>query len=298
MGSRKRLAFTLIELLVVIAIIAILMGLLLPAVQKVREAADRSQAQNHLRQLALASHSHCDAAGFLPPVMGWKPARQEGGMVGTAMFFLLPYVEEDNRFRQAFGPLTGLRGPTMPGTPSSAPPNALRGNRIGGLIKMFTAAADPTKADNPTSFFPNREVFNGYLRVEQIGDGTSQTAMWGEGYRKCSNSAGGETRHGEWNMSEIMDFNSGNPVMPFLGPTPGSSIPYAPGFGIIPAGMMPIQVKPALDACSHRALQALTGGSAQVAYCDGGVRNVTANTVLTVWNAGLTPNGGEVQQGE
>src|SRR5262245_53507219 len=107
---KRRIAFTLVELLVVIAIIAILIGLLLPAVQKIREAANRMKCTNNLKQLGLAAQAYHDANGQFPVGVGMPYAQANNdpltGGIGNPFgpnwaVHLLPYIEQDALFRMA-----------------------------------------------------------------------------------------------------------------------------------------------------------------------------------------------------
>lgn len=188
-STPRRPGFTLVELLVVIAIIATLMGLLLPAVQKVREAASRMSCQNHLKQIALAFHNHHGAHGFYPSG-GWNwdlPPRYEGGspVVGQDQwagwgFQILPFIEAENVWKA--GPVAAV-GTTnkLFFCPSRRPPGAVTypdnydppisgGNVAHALCDYAASNREGTGAVR--RFQP--------VRIAEITDGTSVTLLMSE----------------------------------------------------------------------------------------------------------------------
>jgi prepilin-type N-terminal cleavage/methylation domain-containing protein len=162
---RTRSAFTLIELLVVIAIIAILVGLLLPAVQKVREAANRIKCQNNLKQIGLALHNYHDSFGRFPPGKGpdYRASRP-----GTPVYprwsphsKLLPFVEQDNLYNSidfTWPPETpGMGNPVINFMPAWQNPGRVNAAASRTVVPGFLCPSDPV---HPADDWPGQ---NNYL---------------------------------------------------------------------------------------------------------------------------------------
>jgi len=304
---RFRRGFTLIELLVVIAIIAILIGLLLPAVQKVREAAARMQSSNNLKQMSLACHAVHDVTGKLPPSMGCFPTDansigwggQQPARFGTLQYFLLPYIEQDAAFKQVVG-------------------NSYTSNVV---IKTYQAPGDPTlpaggitwSNRGATSYRSNWHVFRGgwdedwqvggVNRFASIGDGQSNTIFFAEAYSNCGNPSGSTgTQYVELIWGE--DGQNAGP----LAQTYNQNVWFTPSFWN-PQSMngnsslrnqpwgtgAPVpQIKPTKNQCNPQLVQGLSSGTILVGLGDGSVRGVSGSVSQTTWGRAVEPNDGQV----
>jgi prepilin-type N-terminal cleavage/methylation domain-containing protein len=302
-----RPAFTLIELLVVIAIIAVLIGLLLPAVQKVREAAARMRSLNNLKQMTLACHSCNDAHGKLPPGVGWFPGNVPVNSApsgrGTVFYFLLPFVEQEPLYKNT-ADLSSNAGPVVvpiflaPHDPSLPGSGTLNTQPSGGV-------ANNNQPLGAISYAANCLVFGGdkatpmstYLNLNNpdpavddhanvsvasipgtFTDGTSQTILFLEKYAVCSDGrhtwandcyfTGGTATHGGTGYNSTWAPLQQHLVVPDIMPPPASA------------------------HCGYP--QAFSSGGIGVGMADGSVRTVSGSVSALTWRLALLPDDGQV----
>jgi prepilin-type N-terminal cleavage/methylation domain-containing protein len=303
-----RRGFTLIELLVVIAIIAVLIGLLLPAVQKVREAANRMKCGNNLRQLGLAAHQYHDVNQHLPPGIGYTPL-VAGGVWGGHWFHLLPYLEQGDLYNSALGPVALSTGPITlycpinnnvyrqpvktllcPSDPSVDPSGVVA---VNGISWGASCYAVNSQVSAPTPGDPQ-----GKTRLADITDGTSNTILYAEKYARCTSTSRALDGGSLWAYCASRVFDLPPPMNPPFKPFPaGFAIgggyfgnPFVPG----PGSKFQVQPTPFLGNCDPTRAATAHPGGMLVCLADGSVRPLAPSISGTTWWAAVTPSGGEV----
>jgi prepilin-type N-terminal cleavage/methylation domain-containing protein len=301
--------FTLIELLVVIAIIAILIGLLLPAVQKVREAANRSQCQNNLKQMSLAIMNCSDThQGILPGDAGAYPVDIQGGSPGNGdggvLFHILPYIEQGNLYNLTYA--TGISS-NRNGPPSVPTYSQWATLPSGGYVldstahvKVYMCPSDPSINESTwvghsvCSYGINSMVFR------QLVLGSNY--VWGMQVKYPAIITDGTSNTMVFTEKEFESFG------PYTGSRPDSGLNYYPDWGpnlfnpnFQPTGIGPtypiFQPKYGCNGgwCgSANAPSTAHTGGIMVGMFDGSVHFAAQGVSPATWWYAITPNGGEV----
>lgn len=286
-----RRGFTLIELLVVIAIVATLIGLLLPAVQKVREAAARIKCQNNLKQLGLAVQTAHETKRAMPTGLGYWPGPTA---YGTFHFHLLPYLEQDALYQQSYyagyhfvanngvysQPVKVFQCPADPSAPAEGQARDVIGNTWG--ITSYAVNVQVVGRTNPAGVLlsPDYQA----VLLATFPDGASNTILFSEKYAQCFNNnypAGGSY----WGY-----YYTGGTLKPYH---PGFAVSWN-GYSFGPASKFLVQPNPYNGGCDPTMASSPHPGGIHIALADGSARFLSAGVTPYTWWYLCTPAGGEV----
>jgi len=316
-STRRRPGFTLIELLVVIAIIAILIGLLLPAVQKVREAAARMTCTNQIKQIGLGTHNYENTYTVLPGL--WTYQNVSPRSHASLFYFLLPFIEQQNLFNQG----------SSAGNPTLANDNLYYWSSYSTVgpvvVKTYVCPADSSNAGSidqtsaqnfgftyaTGSYAGNVMVYDPSSPrsiLNAMPDGTSNTVMIGHRKQYCdgTNVWGLSPGGGIYTDWAAEPWTTGTlHTLPGFGYTTynsrrGQNVTLLNADGVpasVPdyaSGGLPFQIAPSQGNCNPSVLVSPHTGVMMVGLGDGSVRSVSSGISSTTWTNACIPDDGSV----